>query len=396
MKFFLNLVFLHLLGLGVHASERPNIILILSNDVPRKAIASHAVESNTSNIRRLQENSVRYQIAWSMPTLLLSQETLLTGQYPGRSKDMEFTTTIPSLLKQSGYTTLTAGRWAKEDSIQMQKALTTYSFEQHCVLSDSLTNQGSHHILMDGIERTVVDPTEVINTYLSDFLQKVGDSPFFLFYPMLSGDAAQVNKQPNHSQSDRVKNVDRNLGQLLKALDDNNLTNNTLLIFTVAHGFSSVKQDDSSNSQQASNRGTNESVHVPFIVQAPFLSEGQRVTRDLVDFTDVFPTLLEVTNTTRPAALELDGRSLLPSLKGNEDPFLKRNWIYAPFEKTHMIRDWQHFLDSHDNFHDLIKDPLQTEAVSPLDKQAPGRRLRLEILLQRFMSKLNQDEQSAK
>ena len=173
MKFFLNLVFLHLLGLGVHASERPNIILILSNDVPRKAIASHAVESNTSNIRRLQENSVRYQIAWSMPTLLLSQETLLTGQYPGRSKDMEFTTTIPSLLKQSGYTTLTAGRWAKEDSIQMQKALTTYSFEQHCVLSDSLTNQGGHHILMDGIERTVVDPTEVINTYLSDFLQKL-------------------------------------------------------------------------------------------------------------------------------------------------------------------------------------------------------------------------------
>ena len=133
MKLFLNLVFLHLLALGVHASERPNIILILSTDVPRKAIASHAVGSNTSNIKRLQENSVRYQIAWSMPTLLLTQETLLTGRYPGRSEDIQFTKTIPLLLTQSGYTTLTAGRWAKEDGTQTQEALTTYSFEQHCV-----------------------------------------------------------------------------------------------------------------------------------------------------------------------------------------------------------------------------------------------------------------------
>jgi len=396
MKFFLHLVVLHLLALGVHASDRPNIILVLSTDVPRKTIASPAIQSNISNIKRLQENSIRYQIAWSMPTPVLSQETLLTGRYPGQSGDIQSTATISSLLKQSGYNILTAGSWAKEDGIQTQEALATFSFEQHCVITGARTNQGDHHVLMNGIEKTVVDPTEVINTYLSDFFQQTGDSPFFLFYPMLSIDAAQVKNQPTRSQSDHVEYIDRNLGQLLKALKDNNLTNDTLLIFTAAHGFSSARQDDNSNSGQLRGHSTNESVHVPFIVQAPFLSKEERVTRDLVDFTDVFPTLVEISKTTLPAALKLDGRSLLPSLKGDEDPFLKRNWIYAPFEKTHMIRDWQHFLDSQDNFHDLIKDPLQTEAVSPLDKQAPGRRQRLEILLQRLISKLNQDGQSAK
>ena len=54
-----------------------------------------------------------------------------------------------------------------------------------------------------------------------------------------------------------------------------------------------------------------------------------------------------------------------------------------------MIRDWQHFLDSDNNFHDLIKDPFQKEPVSPLDKQAPGRKQRLELLLERLGRELN-------
>jgi hypothetical protein len=49
-----------------------------------------------------------------------------------------------------------------------------------------------------------------------------------------------------------------------------------------------------------------------------------------------------------------------------------------------MIRDWQHILDSKINFHDLAKDPLQRNEVSPLDKNAPGRWQRLEAILDRF------------
>ncbi len=49
-----------------------------------------------------------------------------------------------------------------------------------------------------------------------------------------------------------------------------------------------------------------------------------------------------------------------------------------------MVRDWQHILDSNGNFHDLTKDPRQENQVSPLDKIAPGRRQRLEMILSRF------------
>ena len=49
-----------------------------------------------------------------------------------------------------------------------------------------------------------------------------------------------------------------------------------------------------------------------------------------------------------------------------------------------MIRDWQHLIDTHGSFHDLQKDPMQQQEVSPLDKIAPGRRQRLQMILDRF------------
>jgi hypothetical protein len=49
-----------------------------------------------------------------------------------------------------------------------------------------------------------------------------------------------------------------------------------------------------------------------------------------------------------------------------------------------MVRDWHHLVDNRGNFHDLEQDPLQQSEVSPLDKQAPARRQRLQMILDRF------------
>ena len=108
------------------------------------------------------------------------------------------------------------------------------------------------------------------------------------------------------------------------------------------------------------------------------------MSRDLIDFTDLYPTFLELAKIVRPNDMTLDGRSFVPSLRGSEDPFEKRSWIFSQIGDCRMIRDWQHIVDSKGNFHDLQKDPLQQRRVSPLDKIAPGRRQRLQMILDRF------------
>ena len=119
-------------------------------------------------------------------------------------------------------------------------------------------------------------------------------------------------------------------------------------------------------------------------MRAPFLTQGGIVSRDLIDFTDLYPTFLELAGIATPKNLKLDGRSFVPSLRGSKDPFEKRSWIYSQIGNFRMIRDWHHFLDNRGAFHDMNKDPLQQQKVSPQDKIAPGRRQRLQMILKRF------------
>ena len=124
--------------------------------------------------------------------------------------------------------------------------------------------------------------------------------------------------------------------------------------------------------------------HVPFIVRAPFLNKGGVVSRDLIDFTDLYPTFLDLAGVTPPKTLKLDGKSFVPSLRGDEDPFKKRSWIYSQIGDFRMIRDWYHIVDNKGAFHNLLKDPRQERKVNPQDKIAPGRRQRLQMILDRF------------
>ncbi|MDP6448194.1 MAG: sulfatase-like hydrolase/transferase, partial [Pirellulaceae bacterium] len=159
---------------------------------------------------------------------------------------------------------------------------------------------------------------------------------------------------------------------------------NTVVIFTGDNGSSAAGQLLGEPYPKGKGGRADWGVHVPFIVRAPSLSRGGRVSRDLIDFTDLYVTMLDMASMDVPAGATLDGVSFVPSLRGGDDPFEKRNWIYSQIGDFRMIRDWHHILDSAGNFHDLDKDPRQEREVSPLDKMAPGRRQRLQMILDRF------------
>lgn len=164
--------------------------------------------------------------------------------------------------------------------------------------------------------------------------------------------------------------ADRLVGKLVTAIDAKGLKDNTMIVVTSDHGNGDSKADTGA--------------HVPFIVRAPFLTKGDRVSKDLVDLSDLFPTVLSLAGIDVPKDLKLDGRTMIPSLRGSDDPFEKRNWIYSEVGDFRMVRDWHHLVDTEGNFHDVEHDPHQEKKVSPLDKQAPARRQRLQMILDRF------------
>jgi arylsulfatase A-like enzyme len=181
-----------------------------------------------------------------------------------------------------------------------------------------------------------------------------------------------------------VTYLDHLVGKIINTIDELGLRKNTIVFFTGNNG-SAVSGTLNGEAYPKGKGGEGDwGAHVPFIVRAPFLSKGNVVSRDLIDFTDLYPTFLDLAGITPPENLTLDGKSIVPSLRGSEDPYQKRSWVYSQLGEFRMIRDWNHIVDNKGSFHNLAKDPRQERPVSKLDKIAPGRRQRLQMILERF------------
>jgi len=415
MKTIITLLILSGISHAVAADERPGVILIMVDDMGRDRVSCYGAEHQTPNIDRLASQGVRYETAWCTPIGPPACVTLLTGQYPfrhgwtrhddvprqgGEGLSWKKFTTVARVLRDAGYATAIGGQWQVNHPGQQAQALGEHGFDEHCVwtgveapgpITEKRYREG--RIMTNGRRHTASDGQDTVNSFLIDFIRRRKDGPFFVYYSLRLTHGPHTTTPRNNANApedkaalyaENVARVDQFVGRLVAAVDKAGLRDNTLIVFTSDNGSATAGilngQPDSTGKGRLADHG----VHVPFIVRAPFLTPGGRVSGDLVDFTDFYPTLLELAKAERPDHVILDGKSFVASLRGSEDPFEKRNWIYSQLDEVRMVRDWHYVLDSQGNFHDLLKDPLQQSTVSPLDKIAPGRRARLQMILDRF------------
>jgi arylsulfatase A-like enzyme len=111
-----------------------------------------------------------------------------------------------------------------------------------------------------------------------------------------------------------VENIDDNVGRLLRKLDELKLSENTIVIFLTDNG----PQQPRYNAGMLQRKGSTHEggIRVPCFVRWPGkFTAGRKVDR-IAAHIDVTPTLLEIAAAKKPAAVKLDGVSLLPLLKG--------------------------------------------------------------------------------
>ena len=397
------------------SAERPNIILILIDGLSRDSVSSYGAKQATPNIDRLANAGVRYETAWSMPACVPNQVTVLTGQYPfrhgwtehhevtklgGVGLNWEQFTTVANRLSDGGYQTAIGGHWQINDLKKQPNALQRHGFRESCVWDQSGEKESrprgstvGAQLLVNGKREKAAHGAERINSFLIDFTRRNRNQPFFIFYPMLLDGPAHGKAKRNEKKSlsdkmnqhaNNVKRVDLLVRNLIDAVDTNGLREKTVILLAGKKPPTIGKTQKKEHEDASNDRISDQRVHVPLIVRAVGITHGERVSHDLIDFSDFYPTFLELADLQTPGDVVLDGRSFVPSLRGSEDPYQKRSWIYSQLGQTRMIRDWQHLIDTHGSFHDLQKDPLQQKRVSPLDKIAPGRRQRLQMILDRF------------
>jgi arylsulfatase A-like enzyme len=107
-----------------------------------------------------------------------------------------------------------------------------------------------------------------------------------------------------------VTELDAHIGRLLAMLEERQLAERTLVVFTADHG--EMLGDHWSWGKEVPFENA---VHVPLVVSSPAVPAGRRgaIVEEFTEHVDLMPTILEHLNLTPP--LQCDGRSLLPLLQ---------------------------------------------------------------------------------
>ena len=197
-----------------------------------------------------------------------------------------------------------------------------------------------------------------------------------------------------------LRYADRLVGKLLDAIKDLGLEQNTLVFFSADNGTDNVIEAKAIRSRfmgQEVQGGkyfpTELGVNVPLLVRWPGRIQPGSVSKALVDFTDVLPSLAEVAGAKLPQDYTLDGRSFIPVLLGRAHAPKEFIYTWGNFEQSskkykephlhqeqwlHVARDGRWKLYSNGRLFDTRSDFLETKPIPPgAQPEADAARTRL-------------------
>ena len=397
-----------------HSEAKPNIIVILADDVGYEALGCYGGESYpTVHLDALAKSGMQAMHCYSMPVCHPSRVALLSGKYPtnvGRPKWGSFPAelekqTVAHAMKAAGYKTVVTGKWQlallKDDPQQPHRM----GFDEYCVFG---WHEGPRYhapmIYENGAVNCEAEKEfgpDVYRVYLESFISesvKV-EKPFFAFYSMaLCHDVTDDLKQavPVSSSgkyltyAEMVAEMDRQVGLLVQFLEKNGLRDNTMLVFAADNGtpmrvishpedgrlvrLPVVSRLYGKNIQGGKGRLDDAGTRVPLIVSWPSMIKPGSQTDALVDMTDFFATSVQLAEV--KSSYSIDGISFLPVLQGKEP---RRTWAYSEHKGKWWVRD-QHFKLYDDGKFVEVSDSAVSKEVEIKGNWTPDKRLALENL----------------
>lgn len=323
------------------ARERPNVIVILADDVGVEAFRAYGGEHDTPNIDRLAREGVTFDHAFSTPLCSPSRTRLMTGKENARNYEAfgylgPDERTFGNIFSDAGYATGIVGKWQLSgNGFDGRTGITPTQagFAQSLLWQlQSGPQRGSRYwgptLWRDGgwmIPEEGFGP-DFLSDYALSFLDEHADRPFFLYYPMVlvhdpfvPTPAERVGGNEQHNFGSMMQYMDRMVGRLLDRLDALELTDDTLVIFTADNGTNRRIYSQRNGKTIRGGKGlpTLTGTHVPLMMRWPGNIPAGKRRRGLFDFTDVLPTIAEAASL--PVSADVDGVSQLAVAKGRAE-----------------------------------------------------------------------------
>ncbi len=408
--------------------QRPNIILIMSDDLGYEVIGANGGTSYaTPVLDGMAAAGIRFENAHVQPLCTPTRVQLMTGKYNFRNY-IGFGLIAPDevtfghLFSDAGYKTCISGKWQlhsynpPDEMPEMRskgQRIEDAGFDEFCVWHAHHTEEkGSRYKdpvvyengkFLENMEGKYGE--DIFADYIIDFMERNREEPFFVYFPMALthrpleptpdspefGDFVPPSNATLGARTwaeledwdddpryykDMVEYHDKVIGRVNSKLEELGIAEDTLVIYVGDNGSPvEVCSMMHSHTEVCGGKGltVDRGTHVPMICSWPGTIPADTVTTDLIDASDFLPTILEAAGITPPDDYLIDGRSFLPQLKGETGN--PRDWIYFHFEPmsgrvyrfARFIRDHRWKLYDDGRLFDLDTDPEEESAFDPSD-----------------------------
>lgn len=356
----------------------PNLIVIMADDLGAKELGCYGnTDHRTPNLDRLAKGGLQFKTCYTSPICHPTRFQIMTGQYghhngvfhfPGRrggptpgspEDDIARKVTFAHVLKRQGYATAHSGKWQLTGKVPT--LINECGFDEYCMwaykhnLPPGVEHKGGwegkpggktsrywHPSIVKNAKYLPTGPDDygpdIFTDFVIDFIGRHKDKPFFVYYPMClthgpfyatpdtvkSEDGKFKNLRANFKAN--VEYMDKLIGRITQALEAQGLRKNTVLFFT----------GDNGTGGQGKGQTTELGARVPMIVNCPGLVKPSQATDELVDLSDILPTLADFAGAKLPRGRVIDGQSFAPLLRGEKGP--TREWIYSYLGDRQILR----------------------------------------------------------
>ncbi len=374
------------------ASEKPNVLLIVADDLGWSDVGWHGGFSKTPVMDRLVRTGIELDQHYVQPVCTPTRTALMSGRYPGRFGPQALapsnlramplgTVTVASALKSIGYSTYQTGKWHLGAKLEWNA--NHYGFDHSYGTLTGAADPWTHKYRKnspyedtwqrDGV--FVHEEGNATELVAAEALRRIEEKkgPWFIYVPFHAVhtpvdapdeykrlyDGVKFSDDPAKQDSRlrmaaEVAQVDAKIGQFIAALERTDQRDNTLVIFTSDNGgIESLKNDyvgtvgdsplNSENDPLRAGKNTlyEGGIRVCAFANWPKVLQPRKHTAPM-HAVDWFPTIAALCGYKPETDLQWDGLNQWPALTG-ASPSATPRTIYIAMRKGHALRhgDWK-------------------------------------------------------